>query len=88
MENASTAPAKRSKKEKEQLEEGHPLFRVDSKDYSETFESKSEAIKQANYLKKRAVKEQESVKVTVTEVLHNKDVKVIHSLKIGESFYK
>ena len=85
MEPTTEAPQKRSKQPKQQVD---PLYRVDSKDYSETFDTKGSAIKQADYLKKRAVKEQTAVKITVTEILDGKDGKVVHSVKIGESFFK
>ncbi len=64
------------------------LFRVVAKGYDETFETKEEAVKQANYLKKRAVKGSESVKIKVTEEDSSGNVKVIHEVNIKGEFYQ
>jgi hypothetical protein len=87
MEQTATGQEKPKSRQAKQNPETDPLFRVDAKDYSETFDNQQAAIKQADYLKKRAVKEQAPVKITVTEVIAGKDGKVVHTVKIGESFY-
>ncbi len=63
-------------------------FEVKSKGYQETFETMEAANKQADILKKRAIKNQESVNI---KIIANKqdDEKphVVRNIKIDESFF-
>lgn len=64
------------------------LFRVSAKGFEETYETKQDALKQANYLKKRAVKAGEAVKIKVTEEDDAGKSKVIHEVNIKSDFYE
>lgn len=63
-------------------------YQVESEGYSETFTTREAAIKQAEILKKRAIKNQEPVKISVKEIETGGKGKQVHQIKIGEEFYK
>jgi hypothetical protein len=63
-------------------------FEVKSKGYQETFGTKEDALKQAEVLKKRAIKNQESVNIKVFATKQDDEKEyVISSIKIDEGFF-
>jgi hypothetical protein len=90
MNGASTSPEVGSvRSRKGVLDKKEPnLFRVSAKGFEETYETKQDALKQANYLKRRAVKAGEAVKIKVTEEDDAGNAKVIHEVNIKADFYE
>jgi hypothetical protein len=64
-----------------------PLFKVKSAGYEETFSTKQDALTQADFLKKRAVKQSAPVTVKVDEIAEDGTKKTIHEIKIDDDFY-
>lgn len=63
-------------------------YQVNAPGYSETFETKAAALKQAEILKKRAIKSTEPINVSVKEMEVGGKGREVHKIKIGEEFYK
>ena len=63
-------------------------YQVNARGYSETFETKAAALKQAEILKKRAIKSTEPINVSVKEMEVGGKGKEVHRIKIGDEFYK
>jgi len=63
-------------------------YEVQSQGYKESFGDKDAAMKQAEFLKKRAVKNQEPVKIAV-KGFDQKNPKgaLVHNVQIDEEFY-
>lgn len=63
-------------------------YEVQSQGYKESFSDKEAAMKQAEFLKKRAVKNQEPVKIAV-KAFDQKTPKgaLVHNVQIDDEFY-
>lgn len=78
----------KAKRVKEAVGAASEAYQVDAPGYSETFATKEAAVKQAEILKKRAIKNQEPIKISVKEVETGGKGKEVHRIHIGEDFFK
>ncbi len=91
MNNEGLQTPQNSQKRKQSAKSESPApattYEVKSKGYAETFETKEAAFQQAEVLKKRGIKKEETVDVKVLAQTGNEKSKVIRNVKIDESFY-
>jgi hypothetical protein len=89
--NAGQQSSQSSNKRKQNAKSESPLpattYEVKSKGYSETFETKDAAFNQAEILKKRGIKNSDTVNVKILAQAGNEKPKVIHNIKIDEDFF-
>lgn len=60
---------------------------VKTKGYSETFRTETDAKQQYDFLKKRSVKNQESIKIELTEKDQSGNLKTLENVTIGDEFF-
>ena len=63
-------------------------FIVKTAGYQETFGNQEDAKKQYDFLKKRTVKNEESIKIELIETGSHGKKTILESVSIGEDFYK
>ncbi len=62
-------------------------FLVKTKGYKETFDSIEKARNQFDILRKRAIKNQTSVKIQIFEITKGKSPELVDEVNISESYY-
>lgn len=78
--------ATNTKKAKKEIVESQ--FIVKTEGYQETFRNQADAKNQYDLLKKRSVKNQDSIKLELTEIDSNGKKKTLENVTIGEDFFK
>ena len=63
-------------------------FLVKTKGYKETFDSIEKARNQFDILRKRAIKNQASVKIQVFEIAKGKSPELVDEVSISENYYE